>query len=123
MSIRTGLVFLALIGTASGCARDKAPVTPDSAPDSGAHASASPTQQEAVGKAAEANQGGGLGFSADVLRLCPGVQVPRFGFDSAELRKSWADALGTLGACMKTGGLKGSSLVLTGHTDARGNDD
>lgn len=83
----------------------------------------SPVQREAVAAAAETNQGGGLSFSPDVLRLCPGVHAPKFGFDSAELRTEWAEALSMLGDCMKNGGLKDKALLLTGHTDPRGSED
>jgi peptidoglycan-associated lipoprotein len=119
---RAGAAVFVVIGAlASGCggATPDAPKIPAGGGEATA-ASSTTEQQSSVGKAAELNEGGGLSFSADVLRLCPGVKPPHFGFDSAQLRGEWVDALRTLADCMKTGGLKDKGLVLTGHTDPRG---
>jgi outer membrane protein OmpA-like peptidoglycan-associated protein len=106
-----------------GCASQQKPsATVTDTPSDGA-SSVSKEQHEAVEKAAETTQGGGLTFSPDVLRLCPGVRSPNFGFDSAELRGEWQAALSTLATCMKTGGLKDSALLMTGYTDPRGTED
>jgi peptidoglycan-associated lipoprotein len=127
MEARALLMGLALGLSAVACSPKKDAATPATAtaspPDAPALREPSPEQREAVAAAAETNQGGGLSFSPDVLRLCPGVHAPRFGYDSAELRTEWAQALGTLSDCMKSGGLKDKALLLTGHTDPRGGED
>lgn len=84
---------------------------------------AAPAQQEAVKEAVKENQGGGLNISAEIRQLCPGIGSPKFGFDSSELRNEWTAALSKLSECMKSGKLVGRSLLLTGHTDPRGDDD
>lgn len=114
--------FAALFLSVSGCATAKPAAPPPVAPPAAA-VKASETQHEAVAKATIANEGGGLKFSDDILRACPGVRSPKFGFDSDVLRAGWADALSTLATCLKTGGLKDSSILLTGHTDPRGTED
>ena len=128
MESRILLIGLALGLAASACGGKKeaataADVAASAPPDPPALHEPSPEQREAVATAAKENQGGGLTFSPDILRLCPGVHAPKFGFDSATLRADWAEALGTLSDCMKTGGLKGEALLLTGHTDPRGSED
>lgn len=116
----TGFLLLALV--CSGCAPKKDPAAPPP-PAEIAYRAPSKAQVEAVAKATETNEGGGLVFSPDILRMCPGIRSPKFSFDSSELRAGWADALWTLGSCMQTGGLKNSRLQLTGYTDPRGEDD
>jgi peptidoglycan-associated lipoprotein len=119
---RSTIVCLALGLAAVGCSKQQEPATPASTP--AAPASVAPkAATEAVAKAVETNEGGGLTFSPDIIKLCPGVRSPKFGFDSAALRDQWTDALQTLSSCMKSGGLAGKSLVLTGHTDPRGEED
>lgn len=107
------------------CSAKKEPTTAASAAAApvAVQTQVSEPQKKAVAKASESNQGGGITFSEDIKKLCPGVKAPKFGFDSADLRGEWLDALGTLATCMKSGNLAGKSLVLTGHTDPRGTDE
>ncbi len=84
---------------------------------------ATPEQTDAVAKATAGQEGGGLAISAEILSLCPGIKPPKFGFDSSELRGEWRDALRTLADCMRGGKLAGRAVLLTGHTDPRGDDD
>ena len=119
------LTATALLWLAAGCSKPATP--PNTAADEdakgkGAGAPAT-AQKEAVGKAVEDNQGGGLSISPEIMALCPGIKPPKFGFDSAVLRDDWQLALKTLAACMNSGGLVGKSVLLTGHTDPRGDDD
>ena len=118
------LALLGLLGAlfTPACASKKEPITAAASPPPPA---GDPTavRVAAIARATEANQGGGLAFSPDLLRLCPGVRPPKFGFDSDDLRAAWSDALDTLATCLKTGDLKDRSLVLTGHTDPRGEED
>jgi peptidoglycan-associated lipoprotein len=106
----------------SACSGDKPPETPANGPKAPAPA-ATPEQDQAVAKAVDENQGGGLSISPDIMKLCPGVKPPKFGYNSAEVKDEWRDALASIADCMKNGGLKGKGVLLTGHTDPRGDDD
>ena len=117
---------VSLVAIVSGCRGPQKP--PTSAADDGstnreASARAANGGNAAVDRAVQENQGGGLAFSDEVLRACPGIKAPKFGFDSSKLSKEWSDALGSLASCMNEGGLKGRGVLLTGHTDNRGDDD
>lgn len=118
-----GLSFTLALG--SGCSKSERPAaTPVKAlTDPGAGPGAASTPRAAVNQAVEQNQGGGLNISPEIRQLCPGIPTPRFGYDSNELRGEWATALEKVAQCMKTGGLVGRRVLLTGHTDPRGDDD
>jgi peptidoglycan-associated lipoprotein len=58
-----------------------------------------------------------------ILKLCPAVTPPHFGFDSSKVKDDYRDAVSAIAECMKTGGLSGRSLLLVGHADRRGEDD
>jgi peptidoglycan-associated lipoprotein len=120
VAITTVLAALAL---ASGCASSKPAVAPGGPSQEATSATAPAAQAQAVAEATAENQGGGLSISPEVMRLCPGIKPPKFGYDSAALRDDWAAALRTLSECMTTGALAGKGLLLTGPTDNRGDDD
>lgn len=105
-----------------GCSSQKKAVTPDEAPTS-KPAMVTPKQTEAVKKAADENQGGGLRISEEIMKLCPGIRPPKFGYDSAAVSDGWTEAMQKIAQCMNDGGLKGKGLLLTGHTDPRGDDE
>jgi peptidoglycan-associated lipoprotein len=119
LALGMGLGLLGLMG----CGGDKPPETPASKPTAGTTPPATPEQDQAVAKAADENQGGGLSISPDIMRLCPGIKPPKFGYNSSEVKDEWRDALSGIADCMKNGGLKGKGVLLTGHTDPRGDDD
>lgn len=118
--------FVVLSLAAFGCAREKQDIksAADTGASSGKGAAASPAEaRAAVDQAVQENQGGGLQISAEIMRLCPGIKPPKFGYDSAELRGEWETALHTLADCMQSGSLAGKGVLLTGHTDPRGDED
>ena len=117
--------LLTAVSTVACGGSEKPPETPGvpAATVKGSAAPATPAQEKAVTKAAEENQGGGLSISADVLRLCPGIKPPKFGYDSSSVKDEWRAAIQSLGDCMNNGGLKGKRILLTGHTDPRGDED
>ena len=80
-------------------------------------------QKKAVQEAQAETGGTGIGFDEEILRLCPAVKPPQFGYDSAKMQQAFQDSLVALADCMKTGKLKGRSLLLVGHADPRGEDD
>ncbi len=106
-----------------GCGSEKPPETPANKPKSGPTPAATAEQDLAVTKAADENQGGGLSISPDIMKLCPGIKPPKFGYNSSEVKDEWRDAISGLADCMKNGGLKGKGVLLIGHTDPRGDDD
>ena len=119
------LLSLFFVCGLSACSREKPHVaSPVSLPTSPvAMLAPSTDQRDAVAKAAEGNLGGGLSISAEIMALCPGIKQPKFGYDSAELRGEWQEALRTLSDCMRAGKLSGRTVLLTGHTDPRGDED
>lgn len=116
------ITMVALTCALAACADKKPPETPTSGPATG-KPTVAPPQQAAVQKAADENQGGSLSISAEILKLCPSIKPPKFGFDSAAVKDEWTAAIQSLADCMQTGGLKGKGVLLTGHTDPRGDDD
>ena len=113
-----------LLALGSGCSKHERPAaTPASTPPATTTTAAPAAPRAAVERAVEQNQGGGLNISAEIRQLCPGIPAPKFGYDSADLRNEWAEALDKLAQCMKSGGLAGRNVLLTGHTDPRGDDD
>lgn len=107
----------------AACARPQNQSAHTPVGDSSTDTALTAEQHAAIAHATEVNEGGGIRFSPEVQRLCPGVRPPNFGFNSAELRHEWEEALRSLAACMKDGGLRQQGLVLTGHTDPRGSED
>jgi peptidoglycan-associated lipoprotein len=115
---------LCLGALAAGCASKKPPEVPSTGGGTtGPSAQQQAAQHDAVANATKDNEGGGLRISEEIMRLCPGIKPPKFGFDSAELQSDWADALHKLADCMNGGALAGRGVLLTGHTDPRGDDD
>ena len=128
MRVARYLSWMILVAGVTGACggSEKPPETPGTSGNqslAGAKGAVTPLQEKAVTKAAEANQGGGLSISADILRLCPGIKPPKFGYDSASVKDEWRAAIQSLGDCMNNGGLKGKRVLLTGHTDPRGDED
>jgi peptidoglycan-associated lipoprotein len=119
-TLLTPLAAAVLAFAAVGCSHHVAP--PQNA-GADHDANAQSAQSQAIRQAASDADGGGVKFSDDIKRLCPGLQDPEFSFDSAVVQSSWSNALSGLASCMKSGGLKGQRVVLTGHTDPRGDDD
>jgi peptidoglycan-associated lipoprotein len=116
-SLAAALFALAPIACSHSEEPPRPPATEDHAPI------ASTAQDRAVAQAVSESDRGGVRFSADIKKLCPGLQEPEFSFDSAVVAASWGNALSGLATCMNGGGLVGRRLVLTGHTDPRGDDD
>ena len=119
----TSLVLLGACGFA-GC-DDEAPPPKTAAdvPKKTQQTHYTPKQDQALDKAQEQTGGGGLGIEDQILKLCPAVKPPRFGYDSARVKREFREALRALATCMNEGGLKGRELLLVGHADPRGEDD
>lgn len=117
-------LVLASLTLALGCASKTATHTAGTpvrrTPTQGAPATEH--QQSAVREAVLASQGGGLVFSREITELCPGLESPRFEYDSSDVQAAWVVALQRLASCMNDGKLRGRSLMLTGHADPRGDE-
>jgi peptidoglycan-associated lipoprotein len=123
----TTVMFALLLGawSAVGCSGDKkkpanSPMADNKPADTN---KLTPEQTKSIDDAVTNNDNGSLKISEEIMRLCPGIKPPKFAYDSATVKGEWRTALSTLADCMKTGGLKGKAIVLTGHTDDRGPDD
>ncbi len=109
----------------TGCGADKPePDVPQSKPDKVApRAELSAPQESAVAQAESEVGAAGLGIQDEILKLCPAVKPPRFGYNSAQVKTAFRNTLVALADCMKNGGLKGKELLLVGHADPRGEED
>lgn len=122
--INTAAVF-ATAGLLAACGGDKPkPETPAApAEEVGPPAPLTAPQEAAVTEAEKETGATGLGIEDEILRLCPAVKPPRFGYNSAEVKTAFRNTLVALADCMNAGGLKGRDLLLVGHADPRGEDD
>lgn len=119
----SSVVFVLAVSPLVACSNPKKPTTPNEVTGETLTMKATPKQVESVKKAAEENQGGGLNISAEIMKLCPGIKPPKFGYNSDAVSEGWQTAMQQIATCMKDGGLKGKGLLLTGHTDPRGDDE
>ena len=63
---------------------------------------------------------GSIHIDDKILRACGNLPTAHFAFDSAAVAPEAAAVLDALGRCFTTGALAGRSMLLTGHTDPRG---
>lgn len=111
------LVLAAPIG---GCGSTE--TQPPKTPAPSANTGLTTDQQSAIAKSNH-ETGGKLNIDPSVLALCPDVKPPLFDYDSSHVKQRFDQALISLADCMKTGGMKGKSLLLVGHADPRGEPD
>jgi len=117
---RTHLITLAIAtaALAVGCGSDPKP---------------GPQMANAATTATDANRGpatqhqdtatptsGSIHIDDKILKACGNIPTAHFAFDSAKIDASVDAALGALARCFATGPLAGHSMLLTGHTDPRG---
>jgi len=116
-------VFISCWGC--GASADKPVNAPVASPSASARTFTLDPRQQSALSAAEQETNGGQGLHIDdaIIKLCPSVTPPHFGFDSAKVKTDYSNAFGAIAECMKTGGLNGRSLLLVGHADRRGEDD
>src|SRR5262249_10394690 len=63
---------------------------------------------------------GSIHIDDKILRACGNIPVARLALHSAAVQMEAAAALDALAHCFTTGALAGRSMLLTGHTDPRG---
>lgn len=112
--------ILSSAASVCGCGSTEAP--PPKTPALNASTSLTTDQQSAIAKSNH-ETGGKLNIDPSVLALCPDVKPPLFDYDSSHVKRGFDQALISLADCMKTGGMKGKSLLLVGHADPRGEPD
>ncbi|HNS98600.1 MAG TPA: OmpA family protein [Polyangiaceae bacterium] len=107
----------------AACSKTPEPVTPSTPTEEAPPPQVSPVQQAAIDDAEKETGGTGLGIDDEILRLCPAVRPPKFGYDSARVKDEFRNTLVALAQCMNDGALKGRSLLMVGHADPRGEED
>jgi peptidoglycan-associated lipoprotein len=63
---------------------------------------------------------GSIHIDEKIVRACGNLPLAHFAFDSAAIDVQSASVLDALASCFTTGALAGRSMMLTGHTDPRG---
>ena len=63
---------------------------------------------------------GSIHIDERIVRACGNLPVAHFAFDSAAVEPAAAAILDVLARCFTTGALAGHNMLLTGHTDPRG---
>jgi peptidoglycan-associated lipoprotein len=116
---------VAIAGWIVGCGGEKPkPEAPTAPTEEAAPAKPlSAPQAQALDNAEKETGATGLGIQDEILKLCPNVKPPRFGYDSASVKQEFRNTLMALAECMNEGALKGKELLLVGHADPRGEDD
>lgn len=119
----TAAASLAALFALTGCASEEVVRVshPSASPPQSAPLSVA--QRSAVQGAMNETGVDGLRFDADILALCPGVEPPKFAFDSAAVKTKYEQALAGLANCMREGKLKDRDVLLVGHADPRGEED
>jgi peptidoglycan-associated lipoprotein len=113
----------AAVALAAGCASEPKP-GPNlasammTASDATPRATAAPAPQARQDKASASS--GSVHIDDKIRKACGDLPVAHFAFDSARVEGEAAAALDALARCFATGPLRGRSMRLIGHTDARG---
>ncbi len=63
---------------------------------------------------------GSIHIDDKITKACGNIPAAHFAFDSAAVQADAAAALDALARCFSTGPLAGRNMLLTGHTDTRG---
>ena len=63
---------------------------------------------------------GSIHIDDRIARACGNLPMTHFAFDSSAIDPQAGSVLDALAACFTTGALAGRSMMLTGHTDSRG---
>jgi len=124
---RLHLIALAAASTAlaAGCGSDPKPpprlaaATPTSASDASPRALGALTPPPLRQDTATPSSGS-IHIDDKILRACGNLPAAHFAFDSSSVQPEAAATLDALARCFTTGALAGRSMLLIGHTDARG---
>ncbi|HVY45404.1 MAG TPA: OmpA family protein [Minicystis sp.] len=112
---KTILALTVLGAAAVGCGSDpKPPQTAEAARNTDAAPKQAPREDT------KTPTSGSIQIDDEIVKLCGNIPTAHFAFDSASIAGDAAKSLDPLAACFTTGPAKGRSMVLTGHTDPRG---
>jgi peptidoglycan-associated lipoprotein len=109
------------VALAAGCGSDPKPgaqvaaATTMASDAPRAALTAPPTRQDTLTPTS-----GSIHIDDRILKACGDIPLAHFAFDSAAVQSEAAGALDALARCFATGPLTGRSMLLTGHTDPRG---
>jgi peptidoglycan-associated lipoprotein len=120
---RLHLFALAAVSTAlaAGCGSDPKPVAEtagagDTRPSTTAHAATPPPARQDTNSPTS----GSIHIDDKITKACGNIPAAHFAFDSAAVQADASAALDALARCFSTGPLAGRNMLLTGHTDTRG---
>jgi peptidoglycan-associated lipoprotein len=113
----------ASVALVAGCASDPKPgprmaaATTTTATDAprGTAQTARPVRQDTATPTS-----GSIHIDDRILKACGNIPLAHFAFDSAAVQPEAQGALDALARCFSNGPLAGRSMLLTGHTDPRG---
>jgi peptidoglycan-associated lipoprotein len=110
------------VALAAGCGSDPKPgarmaaaTTMASDAPRGALTAAPPARQDTLTPTS-----GSIHIDDRILKACGNIPLAHFAYDSAAVQPEAAGALDALAQCFTSGPLAGRSMLLTGHTDPRG---
>ncbi len=113
----------ASVALAAGCGSDPKPgplmASATTTMASDANRGPAPAARPARQDTATATSGS-IHIDDRILKACGNIPLAHFAFDSAAVKPEAAGALDALARCFATGPLAGRSMLLTGHTDPRG---
>ncbi len=123
---RSHVIVLAAVSTALvvGCGSEPKPpprvaangmVATDASRNAGMPHPAAQARQDA-----RTPSSGSIHIDDRIARACGNLPMTHFAFDSSSIDAQAGVALDALAACFTTGALAGRSMMLTGHTDSRG---
>ncbi len=105
---------VALALAAFGCSDPPPPKTADDS------STKSTPKASKKGDAAKSDTDSNVQIDDKILKACGDLPTAHFGFDSADIQSDASNALDALARCFVSGPLKGRSMKLIGHADARG---
>jgi peptidoglycan-associated lipoprotein len=112
----TILAVTALSAVALGCGSDPKPAVTAEGPKTTDAMSGPKTARDDM----KTPTSGSIEIDDEIIKLCGNIPTAHFAFDSSSIAGDAAKALDPLATCFTTGPAKGRGMVLTGHTDPRG---
>lgn len=118
---RPHLIALAAAACLAGCAEDpKPPPRVATALTTASDATPRPATAPPPRMDTQSPTAGSVHIDPRILKACGNIPSAHFAFDSVAIQADAAFALDALARCFATGPLAGHGMVLTGHTDSRG---
>ena len=110
-----------LVALTAGCGSDPRPVARMAAANTMASDAAPPVQAAPLGRRDTTTPtSSSIHIEDKILRACGNLPAAHFALDSSSVQPEAAATLDALARCFTTGALAGRRMLLTGHTDPRG---